>query len=337
MSVKYQDYYDILGVARDAPQEAVSKAFRKLARKYHPDVNKEKGAEAKFKEINEAYEVLGDAGKRKRYDALGANWQGGQEFRPPPGFEGFDFSQMGGAGAGGFNVRFGGGGAGGGFSDFFSMLFGGLGGMAGNGGSHAGYDPFAGGKGFSGMGQTAPAEPQTVTLDVTLEEAFHGGTKLVSLVAQDPRGGRQEKKLRIKIPAGSSDGSVIRLSGQGSGGADLLLKIRMAQHPRYRVEGSDLVADLPITPWEAALGCKANLALLDGTIKLSVPAGAQQGQRLRVRGKGMPERGGGRGDVLAEVRLVMPSELTSAERDLLEKLSVVSKFNPRGETRSRGE
>ena len=333
--MKYQDYYETLGVARGASQEEIQKAYRKLARKYHPDVNKEKGAEAKFKEINEAYEVLGDAQKRKRYDALGANWQGGQDFRPPPGFEGFDFSQMGSPGGGGFNVRFGGGGAGGGgFSDFFSMLFGGLGGMAGNGGSHAGYDPFGGTAGFSGMGRAAPAEPQTIDLDVTIEEAFHGGTKLVSLVAQDARGGRHEKKLRIKIPEGSADGSVIRLSGQGGGGADLLLKLRLASHPRYRVEGSDLVADLPITPWEAALGCKANLTLLDGTIKLSVPAGAQQGQRLRVRGKGMPVRGGGRGDLLAELRLVMPSELTSAERDLLEKLSVVSKFNPRGEARA---
>ena len=328
MAVKYQDYYEILGVPRDATDEAISKAFRKLARKYHPDVNKDKGAEAKFKELSEAHEVLGDPEKRKRYDALGANWQAGQDFRPPPGFEGFNFGGMGAGGNGGFEAHFGGAG---GFSDFFSAIFGGLGGGGG------GFDPFAGGaRGFSGMGGGGrqSSEPQTIDLDITLEEAFHGATKLVSLVAQDPRGGRSEKKLKIKIPPGSADGSIVRLSGQGGGGGDLLLRLRLAKHPRYRMDGTDLVVDLPVAPWEAALGCKVNLALLDGTIKLSVPLGTQAGQRLRVRGKGMPLRSGGRGDVLAEIRIVMPPELTSAERDLLEKLSVVSKFNPRGEART---
>lgn len=315
--MKFRDYYEVLGVDRSATGEQIQKSFRKLARQYHPDLNKEKDAESKFKEINEAYEVLSDPEKRKRYDTLGANFRDGQDFQPPPGWQG----------AGGGGVRFDFSHAGGGaqdmgsFSDFFEALFGG-----GGGRSPFGADPSAF-EGFGGAHRGREMRPRReAELEVSLEDAMNGATKMVQLSSGDPREGT--KKLKIKIPAGTVDGGVIRLAGK-DGEDDLYLRIKIAPNARYSVQGSDLVVKLPVSPWEAALGAKVDLQLPEGTIKISVPAGSQTGGRLRVRGKGFTKKEGGRGDVLAELRIVVPTDLSSAERESFEKLASVSSFNPR--------
>lgn len=312
--MKFRDYYEVLGVERKATPEDIQKAYRKLARKYHPDINKTKEAEDRFKEINEANEVLSDAQKRKHYDALGANWKAGQDFRPPPGWE---------SNGGSFNFNFGNGGNAdlGGFSDFFEAIFG-SGGMGGS--------PFSGGSPFGArMGGEYPfgrqAQPASeVEVQISIEEVLAGATK--SLQIQDPRG--HTRSLQVKIPAGTRDGSTIRLAGK-KGEGDLYLRIRLAPHPRYSVSGNDLIVRLPVSPWEAALGAKVDLVLPDGAIKLSVPAGSQSGSKLRVRGRGFSGAKGDRGDVLAELRIVVPSALSAAERESFEKLAQTSQFNPR--------
>lgn len=354
MAVKYQDYYKVLGVARGASQEEIQRAYRKLARQYHPDVNKDPGAEAKFKEVSEAYEVLKDPQKRRRYDELGADWQAGQEFRPPPGWQDVKFEFEGfapgsgrggpGSGRGGTGGSGGSGGTGGGFrmeggnfSDFFDMLFGR--GRSGFGG----FDDFEDiARARGGEAGARHARPRTqrggdveADIDITLHEAYHGGSREITL--QDQHG--HTKRLTVKIPAGTTDGSRIRLSGQGapgSGGAeagDVLLSIRIAPDPRFTVEGHNLTTDVRITPWEAALGAKADIPTLDGELTLTIPPGAQSNQRLRLRGKGLPKRGKGgeRGDLLARVLIAVPKELTQEERELFEKLKATSKFNPRKE------
>jgi curved DNA-binding protein len=308
--VKFRDYYEVLGVERSASGDELQKAFRKLARKYHPDVNKDKDAENRFKEINEAYEVLSDPEKRKKYDALGANWRDGQEFQPPPGWD----QQQG----GGMRFHFTHGGEHGdmeGFSDFFEAFFGG----GSPFGRHGGF-----GEMHQGRHSARRRAPQEAELEVSVEEAFNGGTKMVQL--RDERG--ETRTLKIKIPVGSSEGNTIRLAGK-SGEPDLYLKIKIAPHPRYTVSGSDLIVRLPISPWEAALGAKVDLELPNGVIKLSVPAGAQTGSRLRVRGRGFPIREGAKGDVLAEIKIVVPTVLSTTEREIFERLASVSNFNPR--------
>ena len=330
VSVKFQDYYEVLGVARSASQEEIQKAYRQLARKYHPDVAKTADAEEKFKQVSEAYEVLKDPDKRQRYDTLGANWKAGQDFTPPPGFEGFDFSGFGQgaggrAGAGGF----GGGGGGGGFSDFFEAIFGGLGG-AGAGGF---------GGGGAGTRSRGPAKGSTITADLklTLEDVFHGGTKSITLTTTDPQSGeRQQKKYQVKIPVGVKHGSTIRLAGQGSpspsGGerGDLMLKVLIASHPKFRVEGHDVTSAIPVTPSEAALGAKVAVYTLDGSVSLSIPAGSQSGQKLRLRGKGLPKGSGSEhGDMFGEIKIVVPKELSEKEKKLYEELRDASDFDPR--------
>ncbi len=305
--MKFRDYYEVLGVSRSASADEIQKAYRKLARKYHPDINKTKEAEDRFKEINEANEVLSDPEKRKKYDTLGANWKAGQDFRPPPGWEqagGFDFN------GGGMN----------GFSDFFEAFFGG-------GGS-----PFGGASGFSGQGgfggggprMRRGPEPMEAEFAISIEDAVNGATKQIQL--RDASG--KTRSLTVKIPAGTTDGTTMKLAGKKEEG-DVYLKVRLAPHPRYSVADGNLIVRLPVAPWEAALGAKVDLQLPDGSIKLSVPPGSQSGGKLRVRGRGLPKRGGDRGDVLAELRVVVPTQLSDSEREIFEKLASVSRFNPR--------
>lgn len=324
--MKFKDYYETLGIDRKATPEEIQKAYRKLARKYHPDINKTKDAEDRFKEINEANEVLSDPEKRKRYDALGANWKAGQDFRPPPGWE---------ANGGGFQFNFGEGGAGfTGFSDFFDAIFGNSGfGGGGFGGQSYGEQSF-GGRGFggagpfggaagSGFGRAAP-QASEARLEISFEDALQGATKSIQI--QDPSG--RTRSLQVKIPVGTNDGATIRLAGK-DGEGDLYLKLKLASHPRYTAVGNDLVVKLPVAPWEAALGAKIDLVLPDGTIKLAVPPGSQSGSKLRVRGRGFAVSKGVRGDALAEIKIVVPPSLSAAERKGFEELAAASRFNPR--------
>jgi curved DNA-binding protein len=316
--VKFRDYYEILGVSRDASQEDIQKAFRKLARKYHPDVNKTKEAEDKFKELNEANEVLSDPEKRKKYDMLGANYRQGQDFQPPPGWE----QHMGGAGG---SFHFGGAGGGGfnGFSDFFEAIFGGAAGSPFGGFGSAARSGFAQG-GFGGGGGFAQPAKQEAELTISVEEGFNGTTRGVQLTEATGR----TRTLQVKIPAGSTEGTVMRLAGN-KGEEDIYLRIKFAPHARYSVSGSDLTVKLPVAPWEAALGAKVDLQLPDGSIKLSVPAGAQSGTKLRLKGRGFPVKSGGKGDVMVEVKIVVPTTLSAKEREIYEALASVSHFNPR--------
>ncbi|MBN8548021.1 MAG: DnaJ domain-containing protein [Deltaproteobacteria bacterium] len=327
--MKFQDYYETLGVSRSASKEEIQKAYRKLARKYHPDVNKDKSAEEKFKSMSEAYEVLKDPEKRKQYDALGANWKAGQDFRPPPGWEGG--AHFSGGNAQQFDM--------GGFSDFFEAFFGGA--------AAAGQRPGAGARSFSfGFGEQPgfggvseePVQNSEATMTISLEDAFKGATKEISLESIDynaqgqPRS--QKRNYRVKIPAGTTEGSIIRMAGQGASmpdgrRGDLLLKMKLAPHPYFRVSGQDVVTDLRLAPWEAALGAKVPVHTLDGELKLTVPAGSQSGQKLRLKGKGLPKANGQPGDLYAEIKIVIPDKLSSGERELLEKLAAVSHFNPR--------
>ncbi|MCC6953677.1 MAG: J domain-containing protein, partial [Deltaproteobacteria bacterium] len=276
MSVTFQDYYKTLGVDKNATPQEIQKAYRKAARKFHPDLNKDKNAESKFKEINEANEVLSDPEKRKRYDLLGANYRDGQEFRPPPGWE-----QAFRGGNGGGSMHFD---SFSGFSDFFDLLFGGNASFqAGGGGGGATFEQLFGGaeafqnsaRGNTGRRPTAAMreEPaQELELPLSIEELYHGGQKPLQIESVDPSGGtarRTVKTYQVKIPAGVTEGGVIRLAGQGapSGSGrngDLLLKIKIQDHPRFRVDGFDVIAPLQLSPWEAALGSKVNVATVDG-------------------------------------------------------------------------
>lgn len=323
MAVKFRDYYEVLGVSRNAAQEEIQRAYRKLARKYHPDVNKEPGAEEKFREINEAYEVLKDPEKRAKYDQLGSHWRAGQDFRPPPGWDvHFDF----GTGHGQQEFFWSGSGD---FSDFFEMLFGGQGFRRAQ----------AAGRSRPGAAWRQPGADRHATLRITLEDAFHGAAKTITLqgmtTAIDGTVRPEVKSFEVKIPKGILPGQKIRLSGQGyegvSGGppGDLYLEVEIEPHPVYRLEGRDLYVDLPVTPWEAALGAEVSVTTLGGTFSLKVPAGSQSGQKLRLRGKGMPNPRGTAGDLYAVLKIVVPKKLTREEKTLFEKLRDVSTFNPR--------
>lgn len=329
--MKYIDYYQTLGVSRDATPDAIKKAFRKLARKYHPDVNKEAGAEAKFKEVNEAYEVLSDPEKRKRYDTLGANWKAGQDFTPPPGWE-EAFRGAGGPGGGGFRFEFGGGGAGG-FSDFFSQLFGGMGGMGGMHGMHGmggmgGMDDFGGMGGMGGMGGgfTPRGQDAEAELPVSLEDLFARTPQTVTLGLPGTGGGVERKTFKVKIPVGATDGTRIRLAGQGTGGGNLYLTLRVRPHPQFRPNGHDLDCTLPLAPWEAVLGTKVRVPTPDGQVMLTIRPGTQNGARLRLNGKGLTDRQGKRGDIFVNVKIVVPEHPTEREKELFGKLAAESSF-----------
>jgi len=324
MSVEYKDYYKILGVPRTATQDEISKAFKKLARKYHPDLNPgNPEAETKFKEMGEANEVLKDPEKRKLYDQLGANWQQGQNFQRPPGFENMHFQFNG--GPGGF------GGGAGGFSDFFETLFGG-----GQGGPRGG---FGGPGGFGGQHmRSRRGQDAEVTYEIGLEQAYAGGPQSLSLQEQvygpDGQPRLQTKTLKVNIPPGVKDGQKIRLSGQGSPGAgggeagDLYLKIKLAPHPQFKVKDDNVILDLKLTPWEAALGASVRVPTLDGAVEMKIPPGIGSGAKLRVRGKGLGASGR-RGDQMVRIMIQSPKDLTDEERALWEQLAKASSFAPR--------
>ena len=315
MALKYRDYYKTLGVKRTAAAEEIARAFRKLARKYHPDVNPGNAkAEAKFKEISEAHEVLGDPEKRRRYDALGTRLKAGQEFTPPHGWaatpppprkEGF-------------------------FSDFFHMLF---------GGGRSAAD------GDSAYWRPAPPPPPDRGADVetemtiTLEQAYKGDQITVAQRAPVGATGSSETAIRkydVRVPAGIRDGARIRLAGQGRPGrtkktppGDLFIKVHIAPHPVFRRRDHDIEMELPISPWEGALGAKVRVPTLDGRVEMMLPPGSQSGRRLRLREKGMPRPDGARGDQFVVLKIVVPETLSDRERELFEQLIRDSSFNPR--------
>jgi curved DNA-binding protein len=315
MPVAFRDYYETLGVPRDASSDDIRSAYRKLARQYHPDVNKDPEAEDRFKEISEAYEVLRDPEKRERYDRLGPNWKAGQDVSGASGFGDFAPDQGFGSdrGFGDVRVEFGGGD----FSDFFEGLFGGRG--RGRRAAAGGFD------GFSMRGSD-----QEVELELSLEEAARGGKRRISLA--------DGREYEVNIPAGVRDGQRIRLAGEGGRGAgggpsgDMFLRVRLRPHPRFRVEGRDLYVDLPVTPWEAVVGATVEVPTLDGTTRVKVPPGSSTGRKLRLRGQGMPGPRGGHGDLYATVKVEVPKNPTAEERELFERLASVSSFNPRAQS-----
>jgi curved DNA-binding protein len=349
MPVRYKDYYEILGVPRAASEAEIKKAFRKLARQYHPDVAKnKKQAEEKFKEVNEAYEVLGDPAKRKKYDELGPNWSAGSEFRPPPGWE--SYTRSGGFPGRGprgeeFEFHFGGTG----FSDFFEQLFGSRGGRAGGG---FGRQP---GAYEEELGAERGRDIEGDIL-VALEEALRGSVRSVSVRHGIPCGncggtGQRAGHLcntcggtgqvartdtyQVKIPTGVSEGQRLRVAGRGESGTgggasgDLFLRVRFGKHPDFEVEGHNLIYDAEVAPWEAVLGTNISVPTLDGRVNIKIPPGTQNGQKLRVRGRGLPQRGADKGDLIVVTQIEVPSRVTDSERKLWEQLARESRFRPR--------
>jgi len=313
--MQFKDYYQTLGVPREATQEEIKKAFRKLARKFHPDVSKEINAEAHMKDVNEAYAVLSDLEKRAAYDQLGRGYQPGQEFRPPPDWDaGFEFSGH------GYSPH-----EAADFSDFFSELFGRMGG-ADRSGFHTQSAH------FHTQGEDHHAK---VLLDI--DDAFNGATRQITLrVPKTDAQGRVSlatRILNVRIPQGVHAGQVIRLAGQGApgigGGAagDLLLEVQFKPHSRFHVEGRDLLLTLPVTPWEAALGAVVSVDLPAGQTRVRIPEGAQSGKQLRVRGKGIP--GQPPGDLLLEIQVALPPANTPQARQLYETMARELAFNPR--------
>jgi curved DNA-binding protein len=292
--MQYRDYYEILGVTRGADADEVKRAYRKLARKFHPDVSKEKNAEDKFKEVQEAYEVLRDSDKRAAYDQLGRDFRNGQQFRPPPDWS-QRFGHSGGQRFSDLN----------GFSDFFSSLFGGAGAGAGAGPS-------------AGAGQT---DSNAGHLDVTVEEAFAGTKRRVALNEH----GRQ-RQVDVQIPAGVTEGQPLRIA---AGRTSLIFRIRLRPHHLYDVVGKDVQIELPLAPWEAALGAKVAVPTLGGTVELTVPAGAQSGQKLRLRARGLP--GNPAGDQMVTIKLVTPTAHSATEKEAYERMKRDFKFDPRAD------
>jgi curved DNA-binding protein len=310
--VEFKDYYKALGVDREAKADDIKKAFRRLARKYHPDVSKEPDADSRMKEVNEAYTVLSDPEKRAAYDQLGRGFQANQEFRPPPNWDaGFEFSGRGFSDAETAD-----------FSDFFSELFGGR--MA--------RDSARGGTGFRRRGEDHHAK---ILLD--LEDAYHGATRGITLstpqVDDQGRVTLKEHTLNVRIPKGVHEGQIIRLAGQGGAGmaggqgGDLYLEVRFKSHPRYRTEGRDVYAVLPVAPWEAALGASIKVPVPDGTVEVRIPEGSQTGRKLRLKGRGIP--GKPAGDLYLVLEVVLPPAATPKARELYQALARELAFNPR--------
>ena len=309
--MEFKDYYKIMGVARDATQDEIKRTYRKLARKYHPDVSKEADAEARFKELGEAYEVLKDAEKRAAYDQLGANYKGGQEFRPPPDWNaGFEFSGGGPSGGDGAD-----------FSDFFTSLF--------------GREFRAGGAGHAPS--HAKGEDHHARILIDLEDTYQGATRTITLrvPSVDTQGHviTRERVLNVTIPKGIRKGQHIRLSGQGSAGrgegkaGDLYLEVEFRAHPIYRVDGRDLYIDLPVTPWEAALGATIKVPTLGGIVELKIPEGSVSGRKMRLKGRGLP--GDAPGDCYVILAIALPPADTEAAKELYRKMEKELNFNPR--------
>jgi len=316
--MEFKDYYKTMGVARDATQDEIKRAYRKLARKYHPDVSKEFDAEKRFKEVGEAYEVLKDPEKRAAYDQLGMNWKAGQEFRPPPDWDAnFEFS---GGFAGGDEAA---------FSDFFESLFGrGFGGAGGFGGTRQRTASHA----FHAQGEDHHAK-----ILIDLEDAFRGATRTLTLHVPeiDARGHviTRERSLNVQIPKGIRQGQQIRLAGQGASGigqgkaGDLYLEVEFRAHPLYSVEGRDLYLNLPIAPWEAALGSQVKAPTPEGTIDLKIPAGSASGRKLRLKGRGIP--GSPPGDLYAVLQIVLPPGDSDRAQAIYRRMADELSFNPR--------
>ena len=303
MPLSYTDYYEVLGVPRDADQDAIRRAYRKLARKYHPDLNSEDDAEERFKEVGEAYEVLSDTEKRERYDRLGARWREAEREAPGESFEEFFSGQGFGDSA---RMGFGDGASMGFGDDLFEALFGARTGRA-----------------------TGPlrGRDREALLELSLEDALTGGRRRLTL---------DGRNVNVNFPAGVRDGQLIRLAGQGGEGrdggpsGDLFLRVALKPHPRFHRRGDhDLDVDLPITPSEAALGSTIAVETPTGTARVRVPAGSSSGRRLRLRGRGLPKRGGESGDLHAVVKIVVPKELSDRERELYEELAEISSPDPR--------
>ena len=309
--MQFKDYYQIMRVARDATQDEIKRSYRKLARKYHPDVSKESNAEERFKELGEAYEVLKDTEKRVAYDQLGTNWKGGQEFRPPPDWKaGFEFR---GADSPGSNTP--------GYSDFFSSLF---------------------GQNFSASGAehrtfNARGEDHHARILISIEDSCQGTTRAITLQIPviDAQGHVATKKrvLNVNIPKGIQESQHIRLSGQGSAGVgknkagDLYLQIEFQAHPLYKVDGKSLYLNLPVTPWEAALGATVKVPTPGGIVELKIPEGTLSGSKLRLKGRGLP--GNPPGDYYVILAIVLPSAETDVAKDLYRKMEQELNFNPR--------
>ena len=309
--MEYTDYYQTLGVKKEATQDEIKRAYRKLARKYHPDVSKEADAEEKFKQLGEAYEVLKDPEKRAAYDQLGTDWKAGQEFRPPPDWDaGFEFS--GGGFTGGDDAS---------YSDFFETLF---------------------GKGFQQAqhrqaGFNARGEDHHARVVIDLEDAYHGATRTITLHAPevDAQGHvvTRERTLNERIPKGVKQGQQIRLAGQGSpgmgkgGAGDLFLQVDFRSHAHYQVEGRDVYLDLPLAPWEAALGAKVKVPVPDGVVDLKIPAGTQAGKRLRLKGRGIP--GKPPGDFYVVIQIALPKAENEQAKILYREMEQKMAFNPR--------
>ena len=309
--MEYKDYYKILGIERDAPQDVLKRAYRKLARKFHPDINKDPDAEEKFKEVGEAYEVLSDPEKRAAYDKFGSNWQQGQDFQPPPDWDaGFEFS---GAGFGGAQQA--------GFSDFFSQLFG------------SGQFRQSRAGSFSIKG-----EDQHAQIIITLAEAWHGAKKTFTLTKPEINDHGQlinrHHTITVSIPKGVTKGQKIRLHGQGMpghGGAahgDLYLEISLEKHPLFTADKRDIHLTLPVTPWEAALGATVECPTLGGTVKLNIPAGSQSGRKLRLKGRGLCSASH-TGDQIVTMQIVIPEAKTEKEKEVYRNMAESMPMNPR--------
>lgn len=315
--MEYRDYYQILGVERSAPQDEIKRAYRKLARKYHPDVSKEDNAEDRFKEVNEAYEVLKDPEKRAAYDQLGSNWNSGQDFKPPPDWDqGFEFH------GGGYTEA-----DPEAFSDFFESLFG-RGGFT-QGGFHRG------GQQFHAQGQHTYAR-----IAIDIEDSYTGRKRQITLkhseLGPDGRPVVKERKLNVTIPKGVTEGQQIRLAGQGEPGmgegkpGDLFLEIVFNRHSRFSTEGKTVYLDLPVAPWEAALGGKVPVQMPDGLVNLTLPANSKSGSKLRLKGRGLPAKVPG--DLYVVVDVVTPPANTDAERAAYTAFRDAFTFNPRADS-----
>jgi curved DNA-binding protein len=320
----YKDYYQIMGVARDASQDDIKRAYRRLARKFHPDVSKEANAEDKFKELQEAYEVLKDPQRRAAYDQLGSNWRAGQEFRPPPDWgRDFEFSTSSFGGAGGGQAD---------FSDFFASLFGQRSPFGQQRSSFGG-----GGRGRGGF--AAAGEDHVAKIQIELEDAFRGGSQTIELKApqlgEDGRVTVQPRTLKVTIPAGVTEGQRIRLAGQGSPGVgggpagDLYLEIGFRPHRLFAVDGRDLTLTLPIAPWEAALGATVQTPTLAGPVDLRIPPNAKAGQKMRLKGRGLP--GQTAGDQYVVLKIVQPPADTPRAKEFYEQMQRELPFDPRME------